>query len=227
MNNQLPAYLQSVAAWQYVFGYNYFYLTQEPSSPLDSSYSVYGFQKYFGYSCNVMVLAIASVYGLSLLLVCLSAVTTKTPSRRLRSGGFILLNEVGFALVTFSTPNIVTAVCVEFQAGTILDTSVFWSKAFLCMGVVSIIVSNIIGVINAEESSDVGTFFRLHSKLGVYAAVLFNLRLVLLTIFIFLNQAVGSVGSYLLIIFQCSYIIFVVFGRPHKKPYDLVRSLIL
>jgi cysteine-rich repeat protein len=28
MNNQLPAYLQSVSAWQYVFGYNYFYLTK-------------------------------------------------------------------------------------------------------------------------------------------------------------------------------------------------------
>jgi hypothetical protein len=149
MNNQLPAYLQSVTTWQYVFGYNYFYLTQQPSAPLESSYSVYGFQRYFGYSCNVMVLAIASVYGLSLLLVCLSAITTKGVSRRLRNGGFILLNEVGFALVTFSTPNIVTAVCVEFQAGTIFDASLFWSKAFLCVGVASIIISNIIGVINA------------------------------------------------------------------------------
>lgn len=227
MNNQLPAYLQSVSAWQYVFGYNYFYISQYASTPLESSYVVYGFQKYFGYSCNVMVLAIASVYGLSLLLVCLSAITTKGVSRKLMNGGLILLNEVGFALVTFSTPNIVTAVCVEFQAGTILDTSIFWSKIFLCVGVVSIVLSNIIGIINAEESADVGTFFRLHSKLGVYAALIFNLRLVLLTIFIFLNQAVGSMGSYLLIVIQCSYVIFVAFGKPHKKPYDFVRSLIL
>ncbi len=94
---------------------------------------------------------------------------------------------MGFALVTFSTPNIITALCIEVQAGTIFDASIFWSKAFLCVGVGSIIISNIIGVINAEDSSDVGTFFRLHSKLGVYAALLFNLRLVLLTIFIFVN----------------------------------------
>lgn len=72
-----------------------------------------------------------------------------------------------------------------------------------------------------------GTFFRLHSKLGVYAALLFNLRLTLLTVFIFLNQAVGSVSSYMLIFLQCSYVVFVGFGRPHKKPYDFVRSLIL
>ena len=113
MNNQIPALLQTVSAWQHVFGYNYFYITNTTSSSsIDSAYSLYGYQKYFGYACNVMVLAIACVYGLSLILICLSAITTKTLSRRLSQGGFILLNEVGFSLVTFSTPNIVTAFCI-------------------------------------------------------------------------------------------------------------------
>jgi hypothetical protein len=95
------------------------------------------------------------------------------------------------------------------------------------VGVASIILSSIIGVINADDSSDVGTFFRMHSKLGIYAAILFNLRLILLTIFIFVNQSVGSVGSYFLLAIQSLYLVFIGFGRPHKKPYDFIRSLIL
>jgi cysteine-rich repeat protein len=225
MNQQLPPYLQSVSAWQYVFGYNYFYLNGQVTT-IDSSYAIYGYQKYFGYSCNVMVLAIASVYGVSLLLVCLSAVTAKGLSRKLQAGGFILLNEVGLALVTFSTPNILTAFFIEVQQGTVLDASIFWSKAFLCIGIAAVVVSNLINLVNIEDSSDVGTYYRKHSNLGIYASLFFSLRLVVLTALIFVSQ-VGSIASFFLISVQLLYLLFVVFGRPHKKPYDLVRAIII
>ncbi len=111
------------------------------------------------------------------------------------------------------------------RSGTLTDTSILWSKAFLCIGVAAIFLSNIISLMNAEDSSDVGTFFRKHSSFGVYASMLFTLRLILLTVFMFMNESVGSIGSYCLLTIQSFYVIFILFGRPHKKPYDFARSL--
>ena len=111
------------------------------------------------------------------------------------------------------------------KAGSLLDTSILWSKAFLCIGVASILLSNIIGMINAEDSSDAGIFFRRHSNMGVYASIFFSSRLILLTVFLFMNDSFGSITCYLLLTIQSLYVVFILFGRPHKKPYDFVRSL--
>jgi hypothetical protein len=86
-------------------------------------------------------------------------------------------------------------------------------------------VSNIINVVNIEESNEVGTFFRKHSKLGVYCSLFFNIRLILLTVFLFLYQILGVACSYTLIAIQLLYITFIIAGRPHKKPFDFIRSL--
>lgn len=113
VNDSLPVELSLISDWKYMFGYNSVYFSSKPSRLLiDGPYALYGYEKYFGYSCNVMILAIAAVYGLSIVLLLLSAVTTKSLSRRLKDGGLLLLNEVGFAIVLFCTPNILTAFCI-------------------------------------------------------------------------------------------------------------------
>jgi hypothetical protein len=110
---KLPVELSTISAWKFVFGYNNYYVSSaNPTQSINGPFSLYGYQKYFGYSCNLMAIVIFSIYGLSLILIALSAVTAKTLSRKLRSGGLLLLNEVGFALVIFCIPNILVGFCI-------------------------------------------------------------------------------------------------------------------
>ena len=227
LNDSLPAELSTVSNWKYLFGYNSVYFSSKAGTSIEGPYALYGYQKYFGYSCNVMVLAISAVYGLSLLLLLLSSITTKSLSRRLKDGGVLLLNEVGFAIVLFCTPNVLTAFCVQIKEGTIFDTSVFWSTAFLVIALSAFLVSNIINLVTLEDSNEVGTFFRKHSQLGVYCSFVFSIRLVLLTVLLFLKQIIGVLSTYSLLATQLFYLLFVVIGRPHKKSFDFLRSLLI
>ena len=92
-NEEIPAYLQPILTWKYIFGYNDFILGDAAKpTPIDESYSIYGYERYFGYSNNGMIIAIMSVYGLSIVLFAFSGVTSKSFSRRLKAGGMILIN---------------------------------------------------------------------------------------------------------------------------------------
>lgn len=150
INDSLPVELSTVSNWKYLFGYNSVYFSNLTTTAIDQPYAIYGYQKYFGYSCNVMVLAIAAVYGLSILLLLLSSVTAKSLSRKLKEGGIVLLNEVGFAIVLFCTPNILTAVCIEIKEGTIFDTSIFWSTAFLIIALSAFLIGNVINLFTID-----------------------------------------------------------------------------
>ncbi len=112
-NEEIPAYLQPILTWKYIFGYNDFIIGDAAKPlPIDEPYVIYGYERYFGYSNNGMILAIMSVYGLSIFLIALSGVTSKSLSRRLKSGGMVLINELGYALTVFSTPNIIIAISI-------------------------------------------------------------------------------------------------------------------
>ena len=72
-----------------------------------------------------------------------------------------------------------------------------------------------------------GTFFRKHKKLGIYAPIIFNFRLIALTSLLFAYHFSKNVPSYLIGITQCAYVLFVLIGRPHKRPFDTFRSLFI
>jgi hypothetical protein len=74
-----------------------------------------GYQAYFGYSNNAMILAAGSAYAVTVFLLIVSTVTSKATSRRFKTAGFMVANELAYGLVVFSTPNIVTAICLEAQ----------------------------------------------------------------------------------------------------------------
>lgn len=88
----------------------------------------------------------------------------------------------------------------------------------------ALLISNIINLVNIDDSNEVGTFYRKHSQLGVYCSIVFSIRLVLLTVLVFLKQIIGILSIYLLIIIQLCYFLFIVIGRPHKKSFDFFRS---
>lgn len=226
-NDRMSSFLQPIASWQYVFGYNSYHLSKAPRLLLDQPYALYNYEKYFGFSNNVMTIATASFYGLGVLLVLVSTITTKSASRRMKTGGLFVINEVAYTLVMFNSANVVTAFCIEASEGTLTDMDPLWSKAFLIVAMLLMVVGNVANFISIEDSQEVGTFFRKHTKIGIYTPFIFNLRLILLTVFIFLHQTMKSGASFALMGIQFAYIVFVAFGRPHKKPIDLARSLFL
>jgi len=105
--------LQPVTNWKYTFGYNHFYLTSPSNTTaIDSAYSLYDYQKDFGFAVNLMMIITASVYGLGIVLYLISAITTKSASRKMKVAGYTVINDVGYTLVVYSTVNIITAFCI-------------------------------------------------------------------------------------------------------------------
>lgn len=75
-NPQVSVYSQPILGWSFVFGYNGYYLSPLPSDNLKASpYAIYDYQKYFGFSNNVMVLITASIFGVAIALVLISMLT--------------------------------------------------------------------------------------------------------------------------------------------------------
>ncbi len=96
-----------------MFGYNRLYLSPLPKERIDSPYALYGYKADFGFSNNLMIILGCSVFGVAAILFLLSMLTAKSTSRRLKNGAVAVANEVGYALVVFSTPNIINAICIE------------------------------------------------------------------------------------------------------------------
>ena len=88
-----------------------------------------------------------------------------------------------------------------------------------------LIVAHCLNLATLEENSDVGTFFRKNSKFGLYAPFIFNIRLVAITTLLFAYHITPTVPAYFVIVVQLSYLVFILFARPHKKVFDLFRSI--
>lgn len=88
----------------------------------------------------------------------------------------------------FSTPNIVTALCIEAQKGALASNSLFWSNILLIGALFMLILAHCLSYYSADESSELGTFFRKYSNNGLYMPFIFNIRLVAITIMLFVYQ---------------------------------------
>lgn len=121
-NAKISTYSQPIASWSQVFGYNDYFLSPLPKQRFVSPYALYGYHRYFGFSNNLMVIVAASVFGVALLLLGLSILVGRGSSRRLKHAAYLAASEVGYALMVFSTPNIVTAICIEAREGVLFST---------------------------------------------------------------------------------------------------------
>lgn len=57
--------------------------------------------------------------------------------------------------------------------------------------------------------------------------IIFNFRLIAQTSLLFVYHISPTVPSYLIIISQVGYLLLIVFGRPHKKVFDVCRAACL
>ena len=90
-----------------------------------------------------------------------------------------------------------------------------------------ILVANFLSYLTVEKSLDVGTYFRKHSKLGLYFPLLFNIRLIAISSLLFVYHISKTVPSYFIVIIQLAYLLLIIFGVPHRKMFDIIRSICL
>ena len=80
---------------------------------MHSPYYLYGFQTHFGYTNNIMVIITAGVYAIAVVLLIISMLVAKGTSKRIKKASYYVATELAYALVVFSTPNMVTSICIE------------------------------------------------------------------------------------------------------------------
>ncbi len=120
-NSEVSIYSQPITGWNYVFGYNGYYLSPLPKEHLFSPYAIYDYEKYFGFSNNMMVIVAGSVVGVAGLLLVLSMLTSKSVAVRVKAVATLIASEVGYTLMVFSAPNIITALCIEVREGVLFE----------------------------------------------------------------------------------------------------------
>ena len=172
-----------------------------------------------------MVLAALGLYLIGTLFFFISKFTEKGTSQRLREASFLIVSDLCYALVVFLSPNILTAFLIEAKEGALTDWSLPWSKVFMLLAFAMLLFAHIFSLYTAEDNSDVNTFVRGNSKVGVYLPIIFNIRLFALTFSIFLFYISEVFSSICLFLFQITYILFVMTGRPHLRKLDFFRSI--
>ena len=97
----------------------------------------------------------------------------------------------------------------------------------MILALLMLFFAHFLNIYKAKKNSDVGTFLKKKEKTAIYMPMIFNIRLVLLTLFLFVYHINKTAPTYLSLIIIVAYITFVVLCRPHFKPFDLFRSLCL
>ncbi len=59
-----------------------------------------------------MIILALSVYVVAIIFLLISSITSKNLSRRLKKTAFNIASEIGYTLAVFTTPNIITGICI-------------------------------------------------------------------------------------------------------------------
>ena len=149
-------------------------------------------------------------------------------ARTLKKVGLAIACEVGYAFVIFSSINMISSLMIEVDEGTINDHSSYsWNKIFIGAGFFLLITANFANVITLNDAFDVGTYWRKHSLAGLYAPLLYNTKIISLTVLLYLNINMHPAPSVFVLMIQFMYCLFVCLARPHKRLLDIVRSTIV
>ena len=112
MNHAITLYHEPLASLSYIFGFNSLSLADQPDQRMESSYYLYGYQKYMGFSFNLMGILIATGYGVAISILAVSAFMPAGTAKILKKLTFVVTNDLCYSLIVFSTPNIVTGLCI-------------------------------------------------------------------------------------------------------------------
>lgn len=119
-NKEVTIYQQPMLQWSFVFGYNdkdQFSEDQTTNKQrlLTSAYNLYGYKTDFGSSNNIMIMAAAGGYALAAVLMLMSMLAKRATARKLSSASFAVANDLCYAILVFSTPNIITSICIQIK----------------------------------------------------------------------------------------------------------------
>ena len=113
MNPEITVYLQPIANWKFVFGYNEYFLSPRPDGWYALPYYVYGYRPHFGFSNNLMIILGLCIYAIAAILYAISKVpSSKKTSEMVKGVSYMIANDLCYTLVVFLTPNILTAIYI-------------------------------------------------------------------------------------------------------------------
>ena len=96
---------------------------------------------------------------------------------------------------------------------------------FFIGSILMLVVAHLICTVFASKNSDIGSFRKPDSKLALYIPLIFNFRLILFTILIFLYHVDSTVPFYFLLVLQMVYTtVFVFIARPYLRLFDIFRA---
>ena len=91
-----------------------------------------------------------------------------------------------------------------------------------------LLLAHFINVATAEHNSDVGTYLRRHGMLSIYMPIIFNIRLVVISVLLFVHHLMESeIPTFGIMGVQLVYIMYLLMARPHKKSFDFCRCLVI
>jgi hypothetical protein len=225
-NREITAYAEPIAAWRYVFGYNEVYFSPWPKERFMFPYSIYRYQPHLGYSNNLMIFIAYGLYALALITLLVSRLAQKGTRWRIARVAFILATDVCYSVVVYLSPNIFSAICIEIREGDILNWNLAWSDCLLVLSLFVFLLAHVVNTVTATRSRDLNTFFN-YNKVGMYIPIVFNIRLIAITILLFAYQLSQMVPMVMIFCLQGAYILFVLICRPHLIRFDFVRSLFI
>jgi hypothetical protein len=115
------------------------------------------------------------------------------------------------------------------KEGMFLETTYIWSKFFLIGSLTMIAVAHFLSLTTAESSSDVGPFLCRQGKFSIFMPLIFNLRLVLTTVLLFVYLSFSSqiLPLSLIMLLQIGYLIYLLLSHPHKRRIDFFRAIFI
>ena len=105
--------------------------------------------------------------------------------------------------------------------------TLIWSKLLSFGTFTMILIVHFINLATVDDNSDIGTYLRSKSKYSPYFPIIFNMKLVVLTILLFIFHISETIPTYAIPSIQMIYILFIIVTRPHKKALDIVRNIII
>ena len=95
------------------------------------------------FAYNTMLVLAVVVYALGgIVLIISKLMSTRSFSRKIRQFGTAIIIELAYAFVVLNIINILTALCIEIDEGTLIDNSYAADKYFLIIAIVLVLLAN-------------------------------------------------------------------------------------
>ena len=213
--------------WHYISGYNNMTVSIADVEMVANKWSTLGYKNYFFANFNVMLFLSLTIYGVALILLLLSLISERTTERKLKDASKFFAMEIGFSFMVFSLNNILIAIIMEYQSGTLLYFGSSTNKLIMLVTLAIAIMHIILFLVKAPEYTDSMVFYHRQKTHSHYFPFVFILRNLLLLISILLEQMLGEISTHFCLAIEAIYLVSVVVAKPYRKNIDYVRFAVV